>query len=157
MKKEKEEYYDVFKKEIDRIRSKGRRYYIEGLKNHKFDSPKSVLKTLYDMGSERTYHTGGSQQDTGRYRSFPDLYKVVLFYFPDATPLDVVKGFRVGNSLSSRAALNPSYCPDVRKVVYSYPSTWADPFYLPDDSGLGVPSMYVPEFSQRYQEDYSKK
>lgn len=151
--------YSIFEKEINRIKRSGRRYYIEGYRaKNSFGSPKEALSLLYKIGASRTWHLSGCPQKTGSYRSFPDLYKIVLYYFPDATPLDMIEAMNIGNWNNRNASLYPSYCSDVKKVVYSGVRSSRSSFDYNANCGIkSIKTSEIPELARMYEKQYRPK
>ena len=100
--------------------------FITNHEDKKFKSAREVIEFLYKIGSRFTSHTkNGRKQRTGSYRSFTDMARIVWHYLPDATPLQIFKGIKNARFIATYwgrdevQRLMASYCPNVRKVVYS--------------------------------------
>lgn len=102
--------------------------YIEDHRDAKFKAPSDVIQCLYQKGAYKTYLAKNDrQQVTGSARSIFDMCRIILYYFPDMSIEDCVKGiFSAKVKFSHTSSLLKiglaGYCYVVKRMVH-YPIT----------------------------------
>jgi len=95
-----------------------RKIYIKGLESEK--TLKDLMKKLYQKDYfPKTYSNKAlttQQCREGAARSFGDLRKIALTYFPESTEQELAK---IIYELNKDLGIYPTFCPTVRKIVFN--------------------------------------
>ena len=90
------------------------------------------LERFFYPHSKRTYYMDGTIQcDWAKRRSLDDIYKLVTYYYPEATIEDTIIALNqvTRSKISDRgyeSCFMGHYCPDIRAFVFAYMALGSD-------------------------------